>query len=97
MGRPMLIFSKKNKTKKGHSITGYINFYGSDSLLTTLTTLFCKNTRKKQSLVSTLTTLIHEKIVSSLTTLDTLDPSLNSLTKLIFNTQGLPYNKKIHL
>ena len=55
MVRPMLIFSI-------FSITDYINFYGSDSSLTTLTKLFSKTIHKKQSLVSTLTTLIYMKI-----------------------------------
>ena len=58
MGRPMLIFSKKD----GFSITDYSIFYNSDLLLTTLTTLFCKTKhKKKQSLLSTLTTLIYMK------------------------------------
>ena len=48
--------------KKSTSITDYINFYDSDSSLTTLTKLFSKTIHKKQSLVSTLTTLIYMKI-----------------------------------
>ena len=57
MERPLLSFSKKST-----SITDYINFYDLDSALTTLTKLFSQTIHKKQSLVSTLTTLIYMKI-----------------------------------
>ena len=56
MGRPMLNFWKKSP-----SITDYINFSDSDSSLTKLNNLFSKTVPKKQSLVSTLTTLIYIK------------------------------------
>ena len=46
---------------KSSSISDYIHFYGSDSLLNTLTTLFRKTTLKMHSLETTLTTLIYIK------------------------------------
>ena len=54
-GRLMLFFEKST------SISDYIHFYDSDSLLTTLTTLFRKTTLKIHSLETTLTTLIFIK------------------------------------
>ena len=42
-------------------MTGYVYFYDSVSLLTTLTTLFCKTTQKMHSLVTTLFALIYIK------------------------------------
>ena len=47
---------------KSTSISDYIHFYDSDSLLTTLTTLFRKITLKKHSLETTPITLIYIKI-----------------------------------
>ena len=47
--------------KKSTSISGYIHFYDSDLLLTTLTTLFRKTTLKMYSLKTTLTMLISIK------------------------------------
>ena len=46
---------------KSTSISGYIPLHDSDSLLTTLTTLFRKTSLKMHSLETTLTTLIHIK------------------------------------
>ena len=54
-GRLMLFFEKST------SISDYIHFYDSDSLLTTLTTLFRKTTLKMHSLETTLATLIYIK------------------------------------
>ena len=54
-GRLMLSFLKST------SISGYIPLHDSDSLLTTLTTLFRKTSLKMHSLETTLTTLIHIK------------------------------------
>ena len=47
--------------KKSTSISDYIHFYVSDSLLATLTTLLRKTTLKMHSLETTLTTLIYIK------------------------------------
>ena len=47
--------------KKSTSISDYIHFCDSDSLLATLTTLFRKTTHKMHSLETTLTTLIYIK------------------------------------
>ena len=46
MVSPILIFSKSS------SITDYIQFYDSDSSLTTLVTLFCKTAHKNASFLS---------------------------------------------
>ena len=46
---------------KSTSISGYIPLHDSDSLLTTLTTLFRKTSLKMHSLETTLTTLIYIK------------------------------------
>ena len=46
---------------KSTSISDYIPFYDSDSLLTALITLFRKTSLKMYSLETTLTTLIHIK------------------------------------
>ena len=57
---------------KSTSISDYILFYDSDSLLTTLTTLFRKTKPKMHSLQTTLTTLIYIKdsfITDMLTTM----------------------------
>ena len=47
--------------KKSTSISDYIPFYGSGSLLTALITLFRKTSLKMHSLATTLPTLIHVK------------------------------------
>ena len=46
---------------KSTSISEYVHFYDSDSLLTTLTALFRETTLKMHSLGTTLTTLIYIK------------------------------------
>ena len=79
---------------KSSSITNYFQFYDTDSLLTTLTTLLCKTTHKRHSLVTNLTPLIYMKNSLSLTTLTTLKfkttwevvSSLTTLATLILKT-----------
>ena len=75
--------------KKSTSISDYIHFCDSDSLLATLTTLFRKTTHKMYSLVTTLTTLIYIK--NSFITGCAVNDDIQDNMKNSFNTEFANY------
>ena len=75
--------------KKSTSISDYIHFCDSDSLLATLTTLFRKTTHEIYSLVTTLTTLIYIK--NSFITGCAVNDDIQDNMKNSFNTEFANY------